>query len=437
MTHASLTTSQPLLTRLAERVRGLVASSLLRSSALSVFDQALLSGTNFLTAVIIGRACSNGELGVYYLVLTGLFLLLGVQEQLISAPYSVFLKQRESDKASFAGSTLIHQFAIVLLVTVLMGTSLACFPTIVSSTIGVGLASMLIWTIPFLLLRGFVREFLFANLKLRTLFVMDFATCSVQLIGLWCLLSADSLNATTVYLLMGIACGMAATTWLFLNRKCFDFTGNWLADWLSNWQFSRWALATHVVGSSTPYVMPWVLFSIHGDAATGLMASCSAVVGLSNMVLSGIANFLTPRAARSFADEGVDGLKSLLRRINLLFVIVLGGISVLAAVGGEQLIDFVYDGKFANTGPIVFTLSLAVLSNSMGVTAGNGLWAINRPRANLVADCVTFIAAVVAAFAFIPVFGALGAALAILTANTLGAGVRVCVLRSALKSLSL
>ncbi|MDA1015930.1 MAG: lipopolysaccharide biosynthesis protein [Planctomycetota bacterium] len=398
----------------------------------------MISGTNFVTAVMIGRCCDNGELGVYYLVLTGVFFLLGLQEQLISAPYTVYSNRRQGRALStYAGSVLVHQ-SIVIIGSVVL-------PLAVMSALAAGygpiqllpVCRILVWSLPLMLMRGFIREQCFAHLELQPLILMDIAACVVQIGGLWWLMSSGDMAVSGVYTVLGIAAGVVLPWWFRTNRHRFDFDRNqcW-ADWKANWSFSKWAMTTHVIGSSTPYVMPWVLFSIHGDIATGLLASCSAVVGLSNMVLAGIANFLTPRAARAYADDGVDGLKCILRKLNTLFVVMLGSVCVLAAFVGQNVIDVVYDGKFQDTGAIVFTLSLAVLANAFGVSAGNGLWAVDRPRANLLADALTLLTAFAGAFAFIPLWGAFGAALAILTANAVGASTRQFVLRQTLKSIS-
>lgn len=54
----------------ARRIGAVAADPDIRRSALSVFDQATVSITNFATSVIIGWMCSQESLGVYYLALT-------------------------------------------------------------------------------------------------------------------------------------------------------------------------------------------------------------------------------------------------------------------------------------------------------------------------------------------------------------------------------
>src|SRR5947209_1727352 len=57
--------------------------------ALAMLDQAAVSGTSFLTTVLIGRWCGAGELGAYSLGFSLLVAWAGAQESLIALPYTL------------------------------------------------------------------------------------------------------------------------------------------------------------------------------------------------------------------------------------------------------------------------------------------------------------------------------------------------------------
>ena len=84
---------------------------------LSIFDQAIFSGTSFFTAVLIGRATSPDQLGHYYLVLSIILVITGIQEQLVAAPYLVYSKRRQGrELAEYAGTMWAHHLAVTSLV---------------------------------------------------------------------------------------------------------------------------------------------------------------------------------------------------------------------------------------------------------------------------------------------------------------------------------
>ena len=433
-------TSQPaapagVLGGMARRVTALAGDALLQKSALSVFDQAVVSGTSFLTSVILGRMCAVEELGIYYLALSIVYFVRGIQEQLVSAPYMIYCGRREGAAlASFAGSSLVHQ-CVLLLTT--------CLILAVLAPLGVlpgGLQAaiwLLVGAIPLLLIREYIRQLLFAHLEMRAAVALDVAVAILQLAGLSALSSLGALSLTTTLGVLAAAAGIPAAWWFLTKRHAMLVSLRAaLADFLHNWTFARWALASQLLACTTPYVMPWVVALTHGEAQTGTLGACSTLVGLSNMFMMGLCNFLSPKAARAFASGGLTELQAVLRKTGLLFATSLGAICLVGFTFGEQIAIAVYGPQFHGTGWIIGVLSLSVLANSMGVTAGNGLWAMERPHANFVADLFSLCVVIVATISLVPMFGPLGAALATLCGTSSDAAVRLWILRRTMQELS-
>ena len=88
----------------------------LHQGIISLADQAVASATNFLTGIIIARACSKEQLGLYMLGFSLILLMTDFQTSLITTPYMVYaprLKGRAH--ALYTGSTLIHQLVFCLI----------------------------------------------------------------------------------------------------------------------------------------------------------------------------------------------------------------------------------------------------------------------------------------------------------------------------------
>jgi O-antigen/teichoic acid export membrane protein len=146
------------------------------------------------------------------------------------------------------------------------------------------------------------------------------------------------------------------------------------------------------------------------------------------MFLMGVGNFLSPRAARAFANGGIPALQKVLWQRGTLCASALGLASLLAFTIGGPIAGVVYGPEFADCGPIMGLLSLAALANSLGMTAGNGLCSMDRPGANLWADVGTLAISLAAMLVLIPLLGTLGAALATLVTMTADAAMRWFIL---------
>jgi len=415
-----------LRTAAVRRFRAFTADAEFRKGALSIFDQAVVSGTNFGTSVIIGRLCERECLGVYALALSIVYFARGIQEQLVSAPYAVYSNRFHDDAlTSYTGSVLIHQFLFAF-VTVI---GLLMFAGLLTSGRGPEDLLPVVWVllgaVPLLLLREVLRHLAFAHFEMRTAVILDVVVAVLQLGSLVLLGRSGLLSIPAVYAVMGGASLVACTGWLVIKRQTYRVRWSRITkDWLHNWGLARWALAGQLVGCSSPYIMPWFVAAADGTAATGVLAAGTTLVGVANMFVLGLSNFLTPRAARAFADGGIRELRGVLLKIAGAFVCVLGSFCLVVWFAGDLLAVTVYGRAFEGTGPIIAVLAVGMLANSLSITAGNGLWAIEKPSANFLADVCVLVTTIATAVWWVPMMGAMGAAWSILAGTSISAVVR-------------
>ena len=415
----------------APRSTGSAVSGLaLRGVVFSVVDQVIVSGTSFATSVVVGRICSQAEFGVYYLGLSFVLFFRDVQGEFISAPYVIYCHRRRGQAlAAYTGSTLVHQvFLSALAMACLLGLAGVLSPG--AGPTGLAPAAwVLVGAIPLLLLRERIRQLAFSHLRLATAIAIDSGVAILQLSSLLLLAYARVLTAGAVYGVMGAACALPCLAWFLANKPHLRFLPSQVkADWCHNWSFAKWTLASYLVGSTTPYITPWLVALAHGEAATGVWAACNTLVNGSNIFVVGLANFLTPKAARAFAKGGLRDLRRVLWKTAALFATTLGAFCLLMLVAGDLPAVWVYGGQYTGTGPVLVVLALNTLATSLGITAGNGLWAIERPQANFAADLCTFVVTVAMALALVHPLGVLGAAIAALAGSTLGVAVRCLTL---------
>lgn len=418
-------TSPALAPGVAPSVAADASEPVVPTSAFAVVDQGIVSGTSFLTTLIIARTCPQDELGVYSLAGTVVLFLAAAQGNLISVPYTIYCHRRSGEElAAYAGSTLAHQL-ITSLGAMACFLGLAALLATGTGPAGVGPAAwVLLGAIPFLLLREYARRFAFAHLALATAITIDVVVAVLQLGGLFLLHRFQILSAATVYAAMGAACAVASLCWWSLNQQPIRFSRRqFVEDWRGNWSFGRWALTSQLTGLAF-YLLPWILATVHGKAATGELAACSTLVGLSSLFVLGVNNFLMPKAAQAFAQRGPQALCAVLRKAMVWFAVVLGSLCLIVLFVGNFLAGALYGPEYADTGRLIFMLALATFTDALGLTASTGLWAIDRPATSLVGDVVQLLATLGFALWLVFPLGALGIAIAMVAGRAAGAVVR-------------
>ncbi len=415
--------------RLNAFIRAL-SDPLVGKGVVSIFDQAVVSGTSFATSILIGRMCSKEQLGNYFLALSLVMLVRGIQEQVVSAPYAVYCHRRKGDAlATYTASTFAHHLLLSTLAVLCLLPLLGIF----SFGFGPAAFTPIVWVLlaagPFFLLREYIRHLLFARFEMSTVIAIDIAVAVLQLGSLLLLSYFQLLSVPLVYAVMGAACAIASVAWFLGKKPAFRFKRTaCVSDWRHNWSFAKWALATQLVGCTAPYVMPWILTLVRDETATGTFAACCSLVGLANMFVVGLSNFLTPKAASAFSAGGVHELRRVLWKTAGLFAMPVGAFCLLTFVAGDHLAVFFYGDQYAGVSSVIAILALSMLANSMSITIGNGLWAMERPAANFSADVCSLVATIAAATLLVQPFGVLGAALATLAGTAAGAIVRFVAL---------
>jgi O-antigen/teichoic acid export membrane protein len=406
------------------------------SAVLSVIDQAVVSATTFLTAVIIGRICSKDALGIYSLAFSILLLVRGVHYQLVSVPYTFYWRQRPApNRACYLGSTAVHQ----VILTVLAMVALTAYALSLRWGTGPTELSPVTWVLmaglPFLLLREFVRSVSLAHLNLRAVLAIDVTVAVLQVALLLSLAWLQLLSVSAAYAAMGLSCSVACVGIAFRRREPIEFrSSQFWQDWKYNWSFGKWALANHLIGASLPSIVVWIVALALGNAEAGVLAAATTLVGLTNPFVMGLSSFLGPRAALAFSEGSVRGLVNVLVKFGLIFVAVLGTFCPLVAVWGDSLAALVYGGKYSGLGMLSALLAAGVLVNSIRMTAGIGLWSLQRPQASALADFCACVVAVVALFLLLPTSGVLAAAIGILCGAITGLTIACTLLVRSLES---
>ena len=264
---------------------------------------------------------------------------------------------------------------------------------------------------------------------------IDVSVAIFQIGGLLLLWYFNRLTVPYAYGVMGAACALACCGWFFGSRQPLRFA--WpaaIGDWWHNWGFARWALASHLIGYAVPYGMPWIVTAARGSGEAGALAACITVVGVASMFITGLASFLMPRAAMAFSHGGVAPLRKVLRNAAAVYAGVVGVFAVFIFCTGDFLLVLAFGAKFAGYGNVLAILHVEPDRLALGLTAGIGLCAIDRPSANLLADICTLVVTLTIMVCLMQPLGVLGgAALGDLGGKVIGTIVRYATLRRLLK----
>lgn len=383
-------------------------------AGLALFAQAVLSGMSFLTTVLLGRVCGLEELGLYALTFTVLVTVTVLQESLIGTPYTVFCQRLTAcELPQYTGHALILQAGLAVIV--MLGLSVACvWLALGSGPAGLGAAlTALLVTIPFHLLRLFVRRVLLTRLDLVRVCGLDVAWAVLQLGSFLALIRLGLFSAVTVLLSMGMAGLIPSLIWLRRGgiRLCSSRQG--LSQELRrHWKFGRWLCGSQLSDLTQRYAIHWLLLALLGVAATGLYAACATVVVLLNPLILAIGSLLGPKAAQAYRAGGAPALRHVTDTATVVAMLPMAIFSLLLIGWGDPLVQMLYqeDGAWPHEG-LISLMTLTVLATTAGFAADNGLGVLERPAISFQAGLGGLALSIAVAASLVSHWGVLGAAL--------------------------
>jgi O-antigen/teichoic acid export membrane protein len=396
-------------------------------------DQMVVSGTSFLTTVLIGRTLGKHQLGLYVLAYSVVVVLLEVQNSFIASPYTMKSPQLDLPaQARYTGSALVLTIGLSATGAVVLFAVGMIFPA--GSGLGEVKPLFLIVSLIVapLLLREFGRRVCFAHFHVREVLSLDSLGSLIQIGGLLLLFYFGFRSVRSVYWLIASASGITAIVWLssWRHRTVITFDGAILAL-RDTWSFGMWVLTGNLAILLSQQVYPWYLAWLKGPDATGTFAACTYLLALMNPFLTGVGNYLGPATANA-SIRGDRELSRVVMRASLLLFLVVGMCCLAIVMFGNHLLRLLYGVGYRIDIHVLAVLGASVVILNSTLAVGFGFWAIGRPDVNLKINSLAVVIAVTAGPLLVGLYGLVGAAYGLLLAAFSVSVLRVLMLRRVL-----
>lgn len=399
-----------------------------RHETLALVDQGVVSLKNFLASIIIARACTREQFGLYVLGLTIVALLVDLQASLISTPYTVYgPRLGRADHARYTGSTFIHQLALALIAIVAMLAASGVLALTRARDADVATVLMVLAVILLApLMQDYLRRLSFAVLELKAAVIADIAVAVVQ-VGLLSMVAIQApITPTTAYGVLAVASLAGVLSWRAASRVRFHFSlGHAATDLRLALRTGKWILVSGVLWTLGMNLYPWLLASFHGTAATATWAACFAAAAFAGPVITGIGNVVGPRLSFSLATGGTTALRRATLRSAYLLGAAMLPFVIGAALFGSRIVALAYGDKYAGSGAVVLLLIANSFFTAVGLPYSRGLFAIERADLDVVSNLVALAVTVSAGIWLVRSFGVIGAALSLAVGGLGACGARV------------
>ena len=395
-----------------------------RSGMSALVDQALVSGTTFLTMVLVGRYAGAEQLGIFSLCYSVIVLIAAIQRALISSAYTYQSQSlRPGRLGRRRGSALLLALAVTLSLSLLIagGMGLAqwlgaakILPPMVFASVAVAYS-----------MRDFVRRILFADHRFLEATFFDGFVVLVQLAVLVYLALTERMRADSALAALTVANSTATIGWMLLRQRDFVLRQRSLQiDTAASWRFGRWVMLSEGAFATQEVAVQAMLAAGTGFAGAGAYAACMSLVRLANPVTQAIGNAVGPLGAQALAEGGIDRLMSGVSRVTGLMVKMAVVYLLFMLLVGSYAVEFLYDGRSPGNRWLLFLLSLATAVGALGMPPAKAVSAVLAPRLNLYANLASFVVTLAMGALSFQTYGSLGVATAVLAGAAISCGLK-------------
>jgi O-antigen/teichoic acid export membrane protein len=381
--------------------------------AQTLLDQAIVSGSNFSTGILLVRGLGLVEFGKFTIAYSILLLALNVQLSFISAPMLSLgpLCANDAERRQFIRGIYGVQIGFSVAATIICAVAAVLFLWLRPTFGGMNLVLPFAVGVLFYLMQDWVRRYYFVTGKAIASVCNDIVSYVGQLIVLVILFVLHRLTLPAALWSIALTSGVAFALGAMLDR--LGFSGDELkAAWQRCRTFSRdLAIANQ---------LQWFVYQgamligagVLGAEAAGGVRATQNVVGPVNVAFQAMENLVPLRAGEEMRRGGVEGAAKFLFRFMWQGIVLLSVVFLLIGFFARDFLNFFYGHEVA-----VYTgiLDLQMLYFMM-------MWPIrqltflfrtlNRTGAILFASAAAAAASLVTIYPFVRGFHTLGIMLA-------------------------
>lgn len=308
----------------------------------AIFDQAVVSGTNFVVGILLVRYLGIEQYGIFILIWMLVQFFSSIQSAVIVAPMlSLAPKIIKENLEEYYSATFVLQG---LLVTIIVAVALAA--TIFNPQDGIkwleskAVLPMLVCLVS-VQLQDYMRRIFFSQGKPRLAFFIDLISYAGQIplvlifVRQWPLYE-NVLIITAGCMLLGFCVGWQS---MGISRVSVDAVRHVATR---HWRSAKWLMGSAVLQWMSGNYFIIAAGTLLGPAVVGAIRAAQNILGLTHVVFQGLENVVPGEASQRYKEGDAVELRRYLTTVAIYLVIFTGCVAAVAVLLAEPLLNLVY-----------------------------------------------------------------------------------------------
>ncbi len=373
-------------------------------------DQCMVSGINFLTAIMLARYLGLEEFGRFTLAWMVVMFVISLQGALIVSPMmSIGPKQAPGDEPAYYGAVAVQQivFGAAVFAFVWGGATgvAALFPHWRVD----GLALPLACAALAFQYHDLLRRYFFTRERGGYAFGADALRYLGQVAVLFWLFETRPMDITATLWVIAALATLASLIFLPAVGRMAWRTEVARAVIVRHWHFGKWLLGTVVMRLTSSHFFLIVAGVMLGASAVGALYAARNLMGVTHILFQGLGNVMPIRAARLFQSGGPRALKAYVLRVMIYGEAATGAFAVVMFATPEFWLGLAFGDEYVGFGILLRWWAIIYMLIFLFQPLAAGLRAIEQTRPIFLATLLSSVFAVALAYPLIGLYGTTGA----------------------------
>lgn len=349
------------------------------NKTLTLFDQIIVSGSNFLSSILILRYLGIEEFGIFSFFWLVILFIYSIQQSLIISPlFSNSPKYKNSNLNIFYGNIFIQQIILIILTLIIFLIFIKLFEIIKSEY---NFADYFL-EISFLIITSqfynFFRRLHYSKGLQLNIFFIDMIIYITFFIILNYYNHNNSLNLLIILKLFSFIFFLG-TLLSYKLYKEFKFEKKLFFIIINeNWSISSWLVFSNIIQWFSANLWLINIGLILGPFYLGVIRACQTILNVSNLLFQAMENIYAQKISLIFQNDGKDKMRKYIFKLNykgLFFTVLL---SFLIFFTSEILLVTFYGKDLSKFNHILSILAFMIPLNFLNYLVPYGLRALGK-----------------------------------------------------------
>ena len=342
----------------------------------ALLDQAMVSGVNFFTGIILVRFLGLEEFGRFTLAWLIILFFNSIQFAAVISPMmSIGPKQAERELQQYYGAVVLQQLfwsglCVISIFSCVWGSQFFFDWQIHKLAAPLAAALLAVQS------QDFLRRYFFVRERAALAFVNDSISYLARLLLLVVCFNFRVLDIMEVLWLIACSSGLATVIGLFKTERLIYHRTYVYKMIKEHWHFSKWLIVSALMQWTSGNFFLIAAAGILGSFSVGAIKAAQNIIGITHILFQAMENFVPSKAANSFTKEGARGLLKYLRGVSWYGGLFVAGIGFFAAIFSDFWFKCVYGNEFLNYSYLLKWFSLIYFVGFFVIPLSAGLRAI-------------------------------------------------------------